>query len=139
MKTAWQAALFALGLCLGAQVSAQSCPAGTIRVTAVGATLSNKTVCAVRLPDRWQEFHAASGTLIDYKRGPADPMDPTKTVGNWTFIDGAAGTVTYNYSGGSSYTFAVCRPQDGFGSYNFVSLTAGTINNVTLKDNQVPC
>jgi hypothetical protein len=44
--------------------------------------------------------------LVDYKRGPSDATDPSATVG--TYVVNANNTVTYNYSGGPSYTYDVC-------------------------------
>ncbi|NWG73534.1 MAG: hypothetical protein HXY24_02830 [Rubrivivax sp.] len=73
--------------------------------------LSGRVVCAVLGTDRWQEWHATTGALVDYKRGSGDAVDPTKQVGTWSTSGSGGNTVvTYSYTGGSSYSFTVCRP-----------------------------
>lgn len=129
------AAMLAFGVGLAAQASAQSCPSGAPLVLDAQTLLVNKTVCAARPPDTWQEFHQSGGTLIDFKKGPSDPVDPTKAVGTWS-ASATAGTVTYNYTGDGSYTYVVCNAG---ASYTFVSTTAGTISGITLKPGQVAC
>jgi len=68
--------------------------------------LSDRTICGSAGSDSWQEWHQASGTLTEYARGPGHPVDPTHDVGTWT-ANGS--TVTYNYTGGTSYTFEIWR------------------------------
>lgn len=83
------------------------------------ALLSGNTVCAVRGKDRWQEEHHAGGVLKDYKKGPTDKVDPTKTLGAWAVSGGGTNTiVTYTYTGGGSYSFTVWD-NGGGSSYSF--------------------
>lgn len=117
-----------------------SCPAGTIPFAATGQTvtlaLTGNTMCAVRGSDRWQELHRADFALIDYKRGPGHPVDPTEQVGTWTSND-AASTVTHNYGTGGVFTWLVCRPAGppaGVSPMTLVSTgAAGTVTNVGLQ------
>jgi len=135
MKLGRSAAMLAFGVGLVAQASAQSCPSGAVLVADAQTLLAGKTVCAARAPDTWQEFHQSGGTLIDYKKGPSDPVDPTAPVGSWS-ASATAGTVTYNYTGDGTYTYSVCSVG---GTYTFVSATAGTISGITLLPSQGPC
>jgi hypothetical protein len=116
------------------------------------------TFCVARGNERWQEFHAESGELIDYKLGPGHPVDPTKTVGSWTVTGMQAvvptdvraarprrdegGVLTHTY-GGTSYTFAVCVPASearrSNPSFVLSSPTAGTFEKVRILPKQVPC
>lgn len=77
--------------------------------------LTNNTVCKANTPANglwnWQEYHNPSGSLIDYKRGPDNAIDPTKTVGVWS-ISPTTSTVTYNYGPGQSYTYTVHKPSN---------------------------
>lgn len=129
-----------------AQSQALSCTTGT-RVT--GGTpaspsfgnggnftnfITGAQICASRSGDRWQEFHQGGGALFDYKRGPANTVDPTTQVGNWTASNGAS-TVTHTY-GASSYTWAVCHT--GGNSYTLVSATGGTISGATITTTAGP-
>jgi hypothetical protein len=90
--------------------------------------------------DSWQEFHSGNGNnspLIDYKLGPNHPIDPTKQVGTWNAQNGANSSLTHTY-GSTSYGWLVCDA--GGGRYTLVSTgAAGTITDVTIKQNQVPC
>jgi hypothetical protein len=65
-------------------------------------------VCAAVGSEQWQEWHngGPSGSVVDYKRGPSDPVDPAATVGSYSIASDA--TITYTY-GSQSYKYAVCR------------------------------
>ena len=68
--------------------------------------------CGVVGQEEWQEFHqgtsAAGGNLIDYKKGPTDPIDPSTSVGAWAILgSGDTSRVQYTY-GATSYQYAVC-------------------------------
>jgi hypothetical protein len=83
-------------------------------------TLSGMTVCATRGDEKWQEQHQGSGggALVDYKKGPSDPVDPSKEVGSWNISGtGTNAVVNYNYSGGGTYSYAVLDNKDG--TYSF--------------------
>jgi hypothetical protein len=72
-------------------------------------------VCAKRPgtvdSDTWNELHqgttAAGGSILDYKRGPSDAIDPSKVVGTYA-INTGNNTVTYTYGDpGGPYTYVV--------------------------------
>jgi hypothetical protein len=144
-------ALLVLSGLVSASAFAQTCPGGTTRVT--GGTpadpngpgnfvnfITGATICAARGTDRWQEFHASNGDLIDYKLGPESPtnkVDPTKKVGVWSASNGASATVTHTY-GNTNYEWAVCRVGTGL-TYTLVSLTGGAVSGATILAGQVPC
>ena len=130
-----------------AQTSNESCSVGTrVSGTAAGGVsvlqsfLSGKTVCfktANAAYWTWQEFHAGTGALIDWKKG-SDQSDPTTTVGTWSAGNGNNAAVTYSYTGGSPYTFIVCNL--GGGSYAFQGVNgAATVSPATLKSGQSAC
>ena len=87
MKTAiWMGLIAAMGL--AGQASAQTpatcpCDASKIQRTDVATLVTGKTACATRGSERWQEFHQAGGSLIDYKLGPTSTTDPSEKVGTW--------------------------------------------------------
>lgn len=101
------------------------------------AVLQGKTVCAARGGDRWQEFHRSDGALIDYKKGPSDPVDPTKQVGSWAVTGNGAGTqLRYDYGRGGNYTYKVHTITEG-STYSLCSGTEDLV--VTLRTGQGPC
>ncbi len=133
-------------LAVAGQVAAQ-CTANRVSGAALIGLLQDKTVCGTatgaggsNAGDRWQEFHdgaAGSGPLIEWAKGPNDPVDPTHQVGTW-LANGRAGTVTYSYSGGGSYTWLVYG--DGGGVYSFCTGANGTaVATATIKNGQVGC
>lgn len=112
-----------------------------LNASQLNATLPGKTACVADGAGgwRWQEFHAAGGALIDWKRG-SDPMDPTETVGSWSVTANPAGnnaTVTHNYGSGGSYIYFVHN--DGGGSYSFCTGPADAGIDATLKGGQGAC
>ena len=93
--------------------------------------------------ERWRSLagiprrSAGSGPLIEWAKGPNDPVDPTHQVGTW-LANGRAGTVTYSYTGGGSYTWLVYG--DGGGVYSFCTGASGTaVATATIKNGQVGC
>ena len=118
----------------GAACTAASHVTGATTLTTL---LQGKTLCALRGTDRWQEFHQAGGALIDYKKGPTDPVDPTKQVGTWTVSGNGSGTqVRYSYGQGASYTYKVHTIiQDA--SYSLCSSTEDLV--VSMRSGQGPC
>ena len=106
------------------QVTAQ-CNTGRI-TQGLANTLAGNTVCGTgagpqNTGDHWQEFHDGQGNnspLIEWARG-TDPIDPTRQVGTWAAPNGnsTTSTVTYNYTGGDTYIFAVYN--NGNGTYSF--------------------
>jgi len=120
MKRNSIAGLVALIAGFGAAGAAEAqCPAGLTTAQLI-STLSGKYACARRQAgvtpapgcgnpnDTWNELHQGSqtGQIIDYKRGPTDPVDPSKPVGTYTI--NANDTVTYNYGGSCGpYTYTL--------------------------------
>ena len=106
-------------------VSNAACTAPSVRVNTkalMSTLLTGNTVCvpaATQPTMEAQELHQAGGVLIDFKRGPTHPTDPTSPVGKWsvTGVDGRGVFVTYDYGGGKIYTYAVWRNTDGTHSY----------------------
>jgi hypothetical protein len=100
-------------------------------VADAASALQNNTVCATLGRERWQEFHAPGGNLIDYKKGPSDRVDPSKSVGSWS---ASADTVTYDYGRGGTFRYQLHN--NGGGSYTF----CGTRNiDAVLRPGQVAC
>ncbi|WP_317704622.1 hypothetical protein [Methylomarinovum caldicuralii] len=125
-------ALALVGLSFTASADCSSPP-----VSDAAAVLSGKTICVTdsSTGEKWQEYHDPSGALIDYKKGPSDPVDPSKRVGSWST---SGGNVTYTYDAfgpAVSYTYTV--KGDATTGYSL----CGTKNfiNVTLLSGQVPC
>jgi hypothetical protein len=83
------------------------------------AFFNDRLLCALgRGPnqgDKWQEIHRENGNLVEYARGPDDPIDPSRKVGSWE--RGAAPgpgpgdgeilslTHTYDHDANSPYTW----------------------------------
>jgi hypothetical protein len=126
-----------LPLVVAAGASAQGCPCGSgTRVSGadLAALLAGKTVCAAVGNEQWQEFHGGGGTggtLVDYKKGPNDPVDPSTTVGSWSV---ANDMVSYNYGGGGTYAYAVCQSGN---TLDFCG--ARNITGATLRAGQTAC
>lgn len=115
------ASVATLALATGARAQC-SCATQQVTNSPTGAqnlslALSGNTVCVAKGGGGWQnqELHSggpASGSLIDYKKGPSDPIDPTSTVGTWSISGtGTSTSVTYSYPSGSTGTYAVCSAQ----------------------------
>ena len=149
MKTAiWMGLIAAMGL--AGQATAQTpatcpCDASKIQRTDVATLVTGNTACATRGSERWQEFHQAGGSLIDYKLGPTSTTDPSEKVGTW--LAGVASrtnpqpTVTYNYGSGGTYAYAVCAANaTTTGPFLFCNAsTQEKFDPVSLKPGQVPC
>lgn len=138
--------VLAAGVLGAGQVMAQAaCPGGTTRVNNLTGLIGGKTLCAARGNDRWQEFHSGnnSGPLIEYKRGPGHPMDPTETVGTWSATNGAnSSLLTHTYTSAGAFVWLVCRggATQAPGTYTLVSTTThGTIGGATIQNGQVAC
>ena len=109
--------------------------------------LGDKTVCKADGSGgfEWQEYHKLpnnrANNLIDYKKGPTDPVDPTKAVGRWVVAKGGSpdATITYNYGPGAVYTYKVHGP-DG-GPFSFCDATTGqeVVGGAYLVPGQGPC
>jgi hypothetical protein len=126
--------------CLSQFVSGEAiaaCNGPALTQAALVTALTGNTVCAMRGADRWQELHQAGGNLIDYKRGPADKIDPSEKVGTWSITANPAGNnanVVYNYGAGGTYTYSV--RSNGGNSYSFCG---GPNIDVMIKPGGGPC
>ena len=102
-------------------VSMAACGPPSVRVVTVAAMttlLEGNTVCVGAQPTmEAQEFHQAGGALIDYKRGPGHPVDPSKQVGTWKVTGGRGAFVTHHYGGNTRYNYAVWKNADGTHSF----------------------
>lgn len=165
MKFTLKSCLTLCVLAAAGAATAQTCPANTMRVLngtpaapnngadTFETFITGATVCVSRGAERWQEYHASGGDLIDYKRGRDHPTDPTKKVGTWS-VTGLVnprsarpardqGPVLLHTYGSTTYAFAVCVPRSEMrrASPAFVlsSPQAGTFENVRILPGQVPC
>jgi hypothetical protein len=128
-----------------AAASAQDCPNGVSRLNRVqiGNQIVGKTMCATSGNDRWQEFHQGTagdltGPLIDYKKGPNDPVDKTQQVGTWSISGNGGNTLlVHNYGASATYSWAVCGSNGG--PYTLVSSSGATVTNVTVRNGQTGC
>lgn len=122
----------AMGLAAAGHADAQGCRSGQRVSSNLGKLLAGSTVCAVAGNEAWQEYHgggASGGSLVDYKRGPNHPVDPSKTVGSWLVLTGNSGqgtgndaTVVYDYGGAGRISFEVWQPNRQVQRYNFCGL-----------------
>lgn len=124
-------------LAASAALAQQACPCGSgTRVVgdALATLLGGRTVCASAGNESWQEFHsgASSGQLIDWKKGPQDPVDPTEAVGSWQVGNDL---VTYTY-GSTSYAYSVCTVPGE--TLNFCSASRN-VTGATVRNGQVSC
>lgn len=91
------------------------CSTGRVNEPALTTLLRGNTVC---VPMKWQELHRSDGKLVDYKRGPADKIDPSEVVGDWRVTGSNRGAfVTHDYGGGHAYTYSVYNNGDGTHSF----------------------
>ena len=107
MKIAIIAALLALAFGGAAQAQTTcSCATGTrtASAAALSSLLSGKMVCAALGSEAWQEWHNA-GSLVDYKMGPGDQIDPSTIVGS--YVVNVDNTISYTY-GASTYKYELC-------------------------------
>ncbi|WP_434130148.1 hypothetical protein [Methylocaldum sp. GT1BB] len=103
-----------------------ACTGPNLNQIQLSTALSGMTVCATRGAERWQEQHqgTGSGTLVDYKNGPSDPVDPSETVGTWSISGtGANAVVRYDYGSGGTYDYRVYG--NGGNSYSFCNASSG--------------
>jgi hypothetical protein len=111
---------------------------------AIIALVSNKYVCANRIAthESWNELHdrlhgvgdRGPNPVIDWKRGPNDPVDPSKLVGTYTISNGAnPGTITYDYGAGGIYTYSVKQTGGGIGPafFQYCNVSTGELFNIT--------
>lgn len=123
---------------ISGEAMAIDCSGGTqLKNGDVASAISGKTVCAILGSEQWQEYHASNFDLIDYKKGPSDPVDPTKTVGLWnTSGTGTNSVVTYDYGPGQVYSYEVHLNGT---QYSLCGVSGAPTLDVTLLPGQVPC
>ena len=120
-------------------IAQADCTSAVLDAPTLSTVFAEKTVCGrpgasypgqggASSADRWQEYHNPSGALVDFKRGAADPVDPSKTVGSWS-IDAQANKLVHQYTGGSTFSWNV-RGTVG-GPYSFCT-DAGAEHVVAL-------
>jgi len=121
---------------ISAEAMAVDCVNNQLKNSLVTTAVSGKTVCATNGGDKWQEFHQGGGALIDYKKGPNDLVDKTKTVGSWnTSGSDTNTTVDYTY-GAQTYSYKVFLNS---GQYTFCGINGAPTLDVTLLAGQVSC
>jgi hypothetical protein len=149
-----------LSLALGTtEAVAVSCPtvptsgsAGTyLTASQIRSLLNGRYACVGTFPNAtWNERHnGASGPVTDFKKGPSDPVDPSKQVGSFS-VTGTSfpgnvqgpGYVTYTYlNGGGTYDYyinnsnnlATTTSSAPAGIYTFCTRTAGTTVDVNVN------
>lgn len=124
MKPIILAAVAGMALASLPAVSMAACAApASVRVAtaaAMTALLQGNTVCVPKDPQATmdaQELHQRGGALVDYKRGPGHPTDPTKQVGTWTVTDGRGVFVIHKYSDRVQPAYSVWDNKDGTHSF----------------------
>jgi hypothetical protein len=130
--------IWALGM-LGAVLTAvgpgiamaTNCVASTgyakLSANALETLVAKSMACYPAAGPPWtnQEYHAGdgiSGSLSDYKRGPAAPgnKDPTAVIGTYSVIGNSGGQITYTYTTGGTFVYSVWGTQSsGSGTYDF--------------------
>lgn len=97
--------------------------------------LEGQYACGSSGGETWDELHSG-GLVLDYKKGPNDPVDPSDTAshptGSYAYSSsGTDGTVTYTY-GGTSYSYFI---QAGSGSSYYFCPTNGaaSVLNITVQ------
>lgn len=119
-------------LAIGGHVRAQ-CENDRVN-SGLPALLENQTVCATGVGalagNKWQELHQGTGDgpnpLIEYARGPTDPVDPSHQVGTWQLRYNfnrnppRPNRVEYDYGGGQVYVWSVY--DNGNSTYSFCTL-----------------
>ena len=118
---------------------AQNCASGTlISQIQIQNLLTSKYACVGTPPTAsWNELHSG-GSVIDYKLGPTHAVDPSKTVGSYSFSGQAIGAVTYIYlNGGGTYSYNIRNNlggtlgTGGSGSFSFCGI--GGAPNLAVK------
>jgi len=130
----------ALAVVLSAgSASAQTCTGTPMTSAAITSLIAGRYACANISPTQhWNELHQA-GKVLDYKKGPTDPIDPSDTATHPTgtfAVTGSGGpqttgTVTYNYGAGGTYGYNIyangtgTNPFSATGTYSFCGVTGG--------------
>ena len=134
--------------CGAGQVMA-ACATPALSASQISALLENpppgKYACASRVAggnDKWNELHQA-GIITDYKKGPGDPIDPTKVMGTYTINNNGGNnldTITYNYGTGGSYTYSIKSTGASTGNaFHFCNIQTFELILVVVQANPTPC
>jgi hypothetical protein len=62
--------------------------------------------CGTNGVESWNELHSG-GLITDYKRGPADSIDPSKQIGTYTVSSDASGGVLNDTYGGTTFSYHI--------------------------------
>lgn len=129
-------------LLIGNHAMAQTCseatPSSKLSASAIRSIVVGNYVCVGSYPNAaWNELHAG-GILIDYKKGPKDPVDPSIMVGTYTIAPSAeGGVITYTYNSGSG-TYSYHMQPAGGDRYRFCPAD-GSSQAVTAAIRQSHC
>jgi hypothetical protein len=125
--------LFVLG---ANQTMAQTCQSGSrLNQSAITTLLEGQYACGASGGQTWDERHSG-GLVLDYKKGPTDPVDPSDTTshptGSYAYgASGTDGTVTYTYGGAPAAYFIQSA---GGSSYYFCPIGGtGSVLNITVQ------
>ncbi|MGB5830720.1 MAG: hypothetical protein WBG92_01845 [Thiohalocapsa sp.] len=106
-------------------------------IPTLATLLTGNTVCVGDgSPWEAQEYHQSGGTLIDWKQGATDPIDPTEQVGSWA-ISGTGTDRTVDYTYGST-TYINKVYDNGNDAYSFCN-NLGNETVGTIETGQVDC
>ncbi len=126
-------------LAIGAGQAIAACTGPFMTAAQIQTAIAGNTACVGHTPTaQFSEWHngGATGSVVDWKRGPTDANDPTKTVGTYTITTNiTAGTVKYTY-GSSSFTYFI---QQGSNPYVFCNTAGAPSFTVTVNPGQGPC
>ncbi|WP_158931899.1 hypothetical protein [Acidisphaera sp. S103] len=130
----------------------QTCPGATALTSSQISSLltggGGRWACVGNSPNAtWNEQHK-SGFVLDYKKGPSDPIDPSDTIahptGSYSVVSTnpinsqAPGTITYTY-GSASYTYTLYANMSGTipfsstGTYSFCGSGSAPMLAVTVS------
>jgi hypothetical protein len=128
----------AIALACVTEAATAACGDPQIMDAALTNLLSGNTVC-VSKSGGWenQEEHMAGGALVDFKKGPSDPVDPTKQVGTWSVTGTGTGTMvnyTYSDASGSSGPFSFTVHSANNSNLSFCDASNTEIVAATLKN-----
>jgi hypothetical protein len=129
-------------LTFGAGQAMAACSPPLMTASQIQTLLAGNTACVGHTPSaEWSEWHngGMTGSVVDWKKGLTDPIDPTTNVGTYTIASSiTAGEVTYTYgSGGPSYSYYV--QQGSTNPYIFCGVSGSPILSVTVNPGQGPC
>lgn len=118
-----------------------ACTPPLMTAAQIQTLLAGNTACVGHTPTaQWSEWHngGATGTVVDWKLGTGNAVDPTTAVGTYRIATGiTAGTVTYTYTVGGTYAYNV--QQGSTSPYVFCNTSGSPSFSVTVNPGQGPC